>query len=192
MSNNTFEEQEQENEVYVDNEKTTDKKDIRERLEDFSDRRLVSGRISELSSRATFLVSDDVLSKLSDLVDHMEAISALDSTLNENKTVKEIRDMRLFSKGFKSKFVGYALESALAEWEAEKGLIPETKRVRYKAQDGTYHRTFKFKEEGVLYLITQSNRGNELEFLTSEDVSESEIESKFSYYEELAESQSKK
>lgn len=184
--------EEQENEVYIDNEKPTDKKDIRERLEDFSDRRMVSGRISELSSRATFLVSDDVLSKLSDLVDHMEAVSSLDSKLNEDKTLKEIRDMRLFSKGFKSKFVGYALESALNEWEAEKGLIPETERVRYKAQDGTYHRTFKFKEDDILYLITQSNRGHEIEFLTSEEVSESEIESKFTHYVELAESQSNK
>ena len=184
--------EEQENEIYTDNEKPTDKKDIRERLEDFSDKRMLSGRILELSSRATFLVSNDVLKKLSDLVDHMEAISSLDSRLNEDKSVKEIRDMRLFLKGFKSKFIGYALESALNEWEAEKGLIPETERVRYKAQDGTYHRTFKFKDDGILYLITQSNRGHEIEFLTSEDVSESEIESKFTYYVELAESQTTK
>lgn len=180
---------EQENEVYVDNENIADKKDIRERLEDFSDRRMVSGRISENSSRATFLVSDDVLSKLSDLVDHMEAVSSLDSKLNEDKTLKEIRDMRLFSKGFKSKFVGYALESALNEWEAEKGLIPKTERVRYKAQDGTYHRTFKFKEEGVLYLITQSNRGHEIEFLTSDDIPVDEINAKFNRYVELSKSQ---
>ena len=183
--------EEQENEVYIDNEKPTDKKDIRERLEDFSIRRMVSGRISELSSRATFLVSDDVLSKLSDLVDHMEAVSSLDSKLNEDKTLKEIHDMRLFSKGFKSKFVGYALESALNEWEAEKGLIPETERVRYKAQDGTYHRTFKFKEEGVLYLITQSNRGHEIEFLTSNKTSVDEINTKFDRYVKLSESQNK-
>lgn len=182
---------EQENEVYIDNEKPTDKKDIRERLEDFSDRRMVSGRISELSSRATFLVSDDVLSKLSDLVDHMEAISSLDSKLNEDKTLKEIRDMRLFSKGFKSKFIGYALESAINEWESEIGVIPQTERVRYKSQDGTYHRTFKFKEEGVLYLITQSNRGHEIEFLTSNKTSEDEINAKFDKYVKLSESQNK-
>src|SRR5699024_4011597 len=183
---------EQENEVYIDNEKPKAKKDNRERLEDSSDRHMVSGPISELSSRATFLVSDDVLNKLSHLVDHMEAVSSLDSKLNEDKTLKEIRDMRLFSKGFKSKFIGYALESAINEWEAEIGVIPKTERVRYKSQDGTCHRTFKYKEEGVLYLITQSISGHEIEFLTSEEVSESEIESKFTHYVELAESQSNK
>src|SRR5699024_3875989 len=141
---------EQENEVYIDNEKPKAKKDNRERLEDSSDRHMVSGPISELSSRATFLVSDDVLNKLSHLVDHMEAVSSLDSKLNEDKTLKEIRDMRLFSKGFKSKFIGYALESALDEWEAEKGLIPETERIRYKAQDGKYYRTLYIEEVDII------------------------------------------
>lgn len=188
MDDNLFEE---ENEIFVDNEQETDKKDIRERLEEFSDQRLVSGKISEISSRATFLVANDVLEKLSDLVDYMEAVSSLDSKLNEDKTLKEIRDMRLFSKGFKSKFVGYALQSALDEYEADIGLIPETKRVRYKSNDGTYHRSFLFRQGNVLTLTTQNNRGHEIEFLTSNKTSEDEINAKFDKYVKLSESQNK-
>ena len=165
---------------------------IRERIEEYSNTRMTSGRINETHQRATFLVDQDTLTKLNNLVDLMEGTNGLDSKYQDNKTVKQVRDDRLFSKGFKSKLINFSLDTILEEWEQSQGLIPEVSKIRYKAQDGTYHRTFKFKEEGILYLITQSNRGHEIEFLTSEVVSESEIESKFTHYVELAESQSNK
>lgn len=183
---------EEENKTYVNNETQADKKNFKERLEDFGDKRMVSGRITENSARSTFHISKDILEKLENLVNHIEATTSLESKLHEDMTVREVRDMRIYAKGFKSKFVGFALAQAMDEYEADMGVIPETERVRYKVADGTYHRSFLFKENNILYLLTQNNRGYEVECYTSEETPENEIRAKFESYVERAKSQSKK
>ena len=147
---------------------------------------MVSGRITENSARSTFHISKDILEKLENLVNHIEATTSLESKLHEDMTVREVRDMRIYAKGFKSKFVGFALAQAMDEYEADMGVIPETERVRYKVADGTYHRSFLFKENNILYLLTQNNRGYEVECYTSEETPENEIRAKFQSYVERA------
>ncbi|MEJ7195111.1 hypothetical protein WL277_11975, partial [Staphylococcus epidermidis] len=105
--------------------------------------------------RSTFLVDDDTLEKLQNLVDYMEASNGLDSKYHDNLTVKQIRDNRLLSKGFKSKVVNYALDTIMEQWESDEGLIPKVDKVRYKTSEGKYNRAFRFEENGDLYYLEQ-------------------------------------
>ena len=159
---------------------------IKDRIEEYSNVRMTSGRINETHKRETYLVDTDVSAKLSDLVDYFEATNGLDSRYKEGKTLKQVRDDRLLAKGIKSKLINFAIEQVLTSWEQSEGIIPNVERVRHKASDGTYHRTFKFTENGTTYLLTQNNRGHEIEFITSDDTSEDEINELFQTYVERA------
>jgi hypothetical protein len=166
---------------------------IRERIEEYSNTRMTSGRINETHQRATFLVDQDTLDKLQNLVDLMEGTNGLDSKYQDNLTTKQARDARLLAKGFKSKIINYALDTVLEEWESTEGLIPNVEKVRYKTTEGTYNRAFKFEENGVLYYLEQSNRGIEVKYLaTDSGITADEINELFTEKQELAESQSNK
>ncbi|MCG2355677.1 hypothetical protein K4S27_11095 [Staphylococcus epidermidis] len=171
----------------------SDRISVKDRIEEYSDTRMTSGRINETHTRSTFLVDDETLEKLQNLVDYMEASNGLNSKYHDNLTLKQIRDNRLLSKGFKSKVVNYALDTIIEQWESDEGLIPKVNKVRYKTTEGKYHRVFKFEENGDLYYLEQDNRGNEVKFLsTGKGFSESEINDLFVKKEEIAESQSNK
>lgn len=162
-------------ETFIDNEDETDKSSIKERIEEYSDTRMTAGHINETHKRVTLLLDIDTVNKLQNLVNLMEASNGLESSFTEGKTVKQARNDRLLAKGFKSKIVNYALNTVLDQWEqeSENKVIPEVEKVRYKDDEsGTYNRSFMFKENGLLYLITQNNRGLEVEFRTSDDDNE--------------------
>ena len=171
----------------------SDKLSVKDKIEEYSDERMTSGRINETHKRSTFLVDQDTLDKLQNLVDLMEGTNGLDSKYQDNLTTKQARDARLLAKGFKSKIINYALDTVLEEWESTEGLIPNVEKVRYKTTEGTYNRAFKFEENGVLYYLEQNNRGHEVEYLaTDSGNTKDEINELFNKKVELAESQSNK
>ncbi|QQS86566.1 hypothetical protein I6J04_13270 (plasmid) [Staphylococcus carnosus] len=168
----------------------SDKLSVKDKIEEYSDERMTSGRINETHKRSTFLVDQDTLDKLQNLVDLMEGTNGLDSKYQDNLTTKQARDNRLLAKGFKSKIINYALDTVLEEWESTEGLIPNVEKVRYKTTEGTYNRAFKFEENGVLYYLEQNNRGHEVKYLaTDSGITEDEINELFNEKVELAESQ---
>lgn len=168
----------------------SDKLSVKDKIEEYSDERMTSGRINETHKRSTFLVDKDTLDKLQNLVDLMEGTNGLDSKYQDNLTTKQARDARLLAKGFKSKIINYALDTVLEEWESTEGLIPNVEKVRYKTTEGTYNRAFKFEENGVLYYLEQNNRGHEVKYLaTDSGITEDEINELFNEKIELAESQ---
>ncbi|MDK3656243.1 hypothetical protein O0A22_11555 [Staphylococcus pseudintermedius] len=172
-----------ENETFVEldeNEKKTDKFDIKERIKEYSTTRMSLGRINETHKRSTFLIDSDTLDKMQNLVDYMEATNALDSKYQNHLTVEQARNDRLLAKGFKSKLVNYALDTVLDAWEAENDIIPKIDKVRYKTKDGTYNRAFRFKKDNILYYLEQSNRGREIKFMSTElNSTEDEINKEF-------------
>lgn len=171
----------------------SDKLSVKDKIEEYSDERMTSGRINETHKRSTFLVDQDTLDKLQNLVDLMEGTNGLDSKYQDNLTTKQARDARLLAKGFKSKIINYALDTVLEEWESTEGLIPNVEKVRYKTTEGTYNRAFKFEENGVLYYLEQNNRGIEVKYLaTDSGITADEINELFNKKVELAESQSNK
>ncbi|MCD8835053.1 hypothetical protein K2V58_12320 [Staphylococcus arlettae] len=171
----------------------SDKLSVKDKIEEYSDERMTSGRINETHKRSTMLLDQDTLSKLQNLVDLMEGTNGLDSKYQDNLTTKQARDNRLLAKGFKSKIINYALDTVLEEWESTEGLIPNVEKVRYKTTEGTYNRAFKFEENGVLYYLEQNNRGHEVKYLaTDSGITEDEINELFNEKVELAESQSNK
>lgn len=163
----------------------SDNLSIKDRIEEYSDERLTSGRINETHKRATFLIDSDTLDKLQNLVDLIEATNSLESKYQDNLTTKQVRTNRLLAKGFKSKLINYALNSVMEEWESSQGLIPEVEKIRYKKSDGTYNRVFKFEENGTLYLLEQNNRGVEQRFMSTDsgDTKE-EIDNLFNSFED--------
>lgn len=168
----------------------SDKLSVKDKIEEYSDERMTSGRINETHKRSTFLVDQDTLDKLQNLVDLMEGTNGLGSKYQDNLTTKQARDNRLLAKGFKSKIINYALDTVLEEWESTEGLIPNVEKVRYKTTEGTYNRAFKFEENGVLYYLEQNNRGHEVKYLaTDSGITEDEINELFNEKVELAESQ---
>ena len=171
----------------------SDKLSVKDKIEEYSDERMTSGRINETHKRSTFLVDQDTLDKLQNLVDLMEGTNGLDSKYQDNLTTKQARDNRLLAKGFKSKIINYALDTVLEEWESTEGLIPNVEKVRYKTTEGTYNRAFKFEENGVLYYLEQNNRGIEVKYLaTDSGITADEINELFTEKQELAKSQSNK
>lgn len=168
----------------------SDKLSVKDKVEEYSDERMTSGRINETHKRSTFLVDQDTLDKLQNLVDLMEGTNGLDSKYQDNLTTKQARDNRLLAKGFKSKIINYALDTVLEEWESTEGLIPNVEKLRYKTTDGTYNRVFKFEENGVLYYLEQNNRGREIKYLaTDSSITVDEINELFTEKQDLAESQ---
>lgn len=163
----------------------SDNLSIKDRIEEYSDERLTSGRINETHKRATFLIDSDTLDKLQNLVDLIEATNSLESKYQDNLTTKQVRTNRLLAKGFKSKLINFALNSVMEDWESSQGLIPEVEKIRYKKSDGTYNRVFKFEENGTLYLLEQNNRGVEQRFMSTDsgDTKE-EIDNLFNSFED--------
>lgn len=145
----------------------SDNLSIKDKIEEYSDERMTSGRINESHKRATFLVDEETLDKLQNLIDLMEATNAIDSYYQDNLTKKQIRSNRLLAKGFKSKFINFSLSTMLDEIENSEGTIPNVDKARYKTSDGTYNRAFRFKQDNVLYGMEQNNRGKEIKFMST-------------------------
>ncbi|MCE5154964.1 hypothetical protein KJB58_10875 [Staphylococcus hyicus] len=166
--------------------KTSDHISVKEKIAEYSLNRMAGGRISETHTRSTFLIDDETLEKLQNLTDYIEGINGLETEFNEDRTARQIRDERLFSKGIKSKLINYALDTLLEQYEKDEGIIPKVQKARFKHTDGTFHRAFKFTENGVTYYLEQNNRGKEIRFLsTDKDISEQEIEELFNEKVEL-------
>jgi len=146
----------------VSNEKET----IKEELKDYADKRQNSSIIGDTHTRSTYLISDDTLEKLEDLVAHIEATNGLNSELTKGMSKEEINKGRVLSKGVKSKIVNYAIQSFLNNYEAQEGLIPNTKHKRFKVSNKN-HNAYKFTQDGVTYGITQDHRGKELSFMST-------------------------
>lgn len=140
---------------------------IKEKIEEYSDERMTSGRISESHKRATFLVDEETLDKLQNLIDLMEATNAIDSSYQNDLTDKQIRSNRLLAKGFKSKFINYCLDTILDEWENTEDTIPDVDKARYKTSDDTFNRAFRFKQDNILYGLEQNHRGKEVRFMST-------------------------
>lgn len=146
----------------VSNEKET----IKEELKDYADKRQNSSIIGDTHTRSTYLISDDTLEKLEDLVAHIEATNGLNSELTKGMSKEEINKGRVLSKGVKSKIVNYAIQSFLNNYEAQEGLIPNTEHKRFKVSNKN-HNAYKFTQDGVTYGITQDHRGKELSFMST-------------------------
>ncbi|EGQ3068521.1 hypothetical protein KEI82_002495 [Staphylococcus pseudintermedius] len=167
-------------EISNDSEKVIDSFNIKEKIKEYSEKRMSQGYINETHKRATFLIDSNTLDKIQNLVDYMEATNALSSKYQNHLTVEQARNERLLAKGFKSKIVNYALDTVIELWESENDIIPNIDKVRYKTKDGTYNRAFRFRKDNVLYYLEQSNRGEEVKFLsTKSGGTEEEINKEF-------------
>lgn len=152
---------------------------IKDDLVDYAIKRMTSGIINESNKRATFLVEEETLRELDDLVNFVEATNGIGTKYQENKTQEEIRKERLLAKGFKSKIVNFAIQSVLEKWKNDEDLIPEVNKVRYKVNK-VYHRAYYLEHNGETYGIEQDNRGNELQYLaTTNGNSQEEIKDWF-------------
>ncbi|OIJ29029.1 hypothetical protein [Staphylococcus sp. LCT-H4] len=150
---------------------TTDKQTIKEELKDYADKRQNSSIIGDTHTRSTYLISDDTLDKLEDLVAHIEATNGLNSELTKGMSKEEINKGRVLSKGVKSKIVNFAIQSFLNNYEAQEGLIPDTEHKRYNVgtvKSKIYHNAYRFTNDGVTYGITQDNRGKEISFMSTD------------------------
>lgn len=150
---------------------TTDKQTIKEELKDYADKRQNSSIIGDTHTRSTYLISDDTLDKLEDLVAHIEATNGLNSELTKGMSKEEINKGRVLSKGVKSKIVNFAIQSFLNNYEAQEGLIPDTEHKRYNVgtvKNKIYHNAYRFTNDGVTYGITQDNRGKEISFMSTD------------------------
>ena len=146
---------------------TTDKQTIKEELKDYADKRQNSSIIGDTHTRSTYLISDDTLDKLEDLVAHIEATNGLNSELTKGMSKEEINKGRVLSKGVKSKLVNFSIQRFLDEYEQQDGLIPHTEHKKYKVGN-VYHNAYRFTNDGVTYGITQDNRGKEISFMSTD------------------------
>lgn len=160
---------------------SNERESIKEELKDYADKRQNSSIIGDTHTRSTYLISDDTLDKLEDLIAHIEATNGLNSELTKDMSKEEINKGRVLSKGVKSKIVNYAIQSFLNNYEAQEGLIPNTEHKRYNVgtvKSKIYHNAYRFTNDGVTYGIVQDNRGKELSFMstangdTVEDINE--------------------
>lgn len=145
---------------------SNERESIKEELKDYADKRQNSSIIGDTHTRSTYLISDDTLEKLEDLVAHIEATNGLNSELTKGMSKEEINKGRVLSKGVKSKIVNYAIQSFLNNYEAQEGLIPNTEHKRFKVSNKN-HNAYKFTQDGVTYGITQDHRGKELSFMST-------------------------
>lgn len=150
---------------------------LKDELTEYSTKRMTTGLISDTATRATFIVDDEVLERLDNFTNYIEASNSSNSSYNPNNKSEEVlRRERAMAKGIKSKLLSLAIKKALDEWEQIEH-IPETKKVRYPVQvqkergKGTkkeWHRAYMFTHEGITYGIAMDGRSNQLEYLTTD------------------------
>ena len=169
--NNLFED----NETFTDNEQEFDTKTLKENLQDYSIKRMSDSVILESHKRATFLVDTETLESFNNLISYQEALNGRGSKFHSDKRTSEIMKNRAMVKGLKSKIVNYAIADFLSRWETENGLLPDVDHIKFKV-NGVYHRLYRFNIDGETYLTEQDNRGNETNFLSTEQNSIDEID----------------
>ena len=148
--------------------KSSDKVTISDKVREYSEHRMGAKRINENHTRSTFLIDNESLEKLDDLVDYMEATNALDSEFTKGLTDTKKQSLRNFAGGFKSKFLNYLIKEGLEQWAKEEGTIPSIDRARFPVNDGSYHRAFRINEKNKLTYTVQDSRGHELTYLTTD------------------------
>src|SRR5699024_12813597 len=148
--------------------KSSDKVTISDKVREYSEHRMGAKRINENHTRSSFLIYNESLEKLDDLVDYMEATNALDSEFTKGLTDTKKQSLRNFAGGFKSKFLNYLIKEGLEQWAKEEGTIPSIDRARFPVSDGSYHRAFRINEKNKLTYTVQDSRGHELTYLTTD------------------------
>ena len=153
----------------------SDNYDIKERLVNFVETR-PKGRISDITTRSTFILENRVLERLDNYFNYMEASNASNSNYNpHNKNETELIADRGLSKGILSKLMSFSLNETLDEWNSVDP-IPDTEKARYPVsvskERGTgykiaYHRAYKFELKGVTYGISIDERSNQYEYYTT-------------------------
>lgn len=152
--------------------KSSDKVTISDKVREYSEHRMGAKRINENHTRSTFLIDNESLEKLDDLVDYMEATNALDSEFTKGLTQTKKDSLRNFAGGFKSKFLNYLIKEGLEQWSKEEGTIPNIDRIRFpvknKNGETVYHRAFRINEKNKLTYTVQDSRGHEIDYLTTD------------------------
>ena len=143
-----------------------DTKTLKENLKDYSVQRMSDSIIGESHTRQTYLISDETIEKLEHLVSYVQAVNGIDSENNKGLNKTEINRSRALTKGFKSKFVNFALSTMINQWEEQEGLIPAIEHKKSKVGN-VYHNYYMFTENGETYGIEQDNRGKELRYLST-------------------------
>ncbi|WP_192978166.1 hypothetical protein [Mammaliicoccus vitulinus] len=153
----------------------SDKNNVKERLVSFVKTR-PDGKISDLTTRTTFIIENRVLERLDNYFNYMEASNASNSNYNpHNKNETELIADRGLSKGILSKLMSFSLNETLDEWNSVDP-IPNTEKARYPVQvrkeRGTgykkeYHRAYMFELKGVTYGISIDERSNQNEYYTT-------------------------
>lgn len=143
-----------------------DTKTLKENLKDYSVQRMSDSIIGENHLRQTYLVNEETIKKLTHLVSYVQASNGIDSENNKELNKSEINRSRALTKGFKSKFVNFALSTMLNQWEEQEGLIPNVQHKKSKVGN-VYHNYYMFTENGETYGIEQDNRGKELRYLST-------------------------
>lgn len=149
-----------------------DTKTLKENLKDYSVQRMSDSIIGESHTRQTYLVNDETIEKLENLVSYVQASNGIDSENNKGLNKSEINRSRALTKGFKSKAVNYAIQQFLDQWEEQEGLIPNVQHKKHGFKIGEseklkYHNYYMFTENGETYGIEQDNRGKELRYLST-------------------------
>src|SRR5699024_5297321 len=158
--------------------KNSDRITISDKVREYSEQRMGAKRINENHTRSTFLIDNESLEKLDDLVDYMEATNALDSEFTKGLTDTKKQSLRNFAGGFKSKFINYLIKEGLEQWAKEEGTIPSIDRARYPIKDKNgvefYNRAFKINEKNKVTYTIQDPRGHELEYKTTDTTADKE------------------
>ena len=158
--------------------KNSDRITISDKVREYSEHRMGAKRINENHTRSTFLIDNESLEKLDDLVDYMEATNALDSEFTKGLTDTKKQSLRNFAGGFKSKFINYLIKEGLEQWAKEEGTIPSIDRARYPIKDKNgvefYNRAFKINEKNKVTYTIQDPRGHELEYKTTDPTADKE------------------
>ncbi|WP_185160578.1 hypothetical protein [Mammaliicoccus sciuri] len=161
---------------------TNDNYDIKERLVNHIKTR-PEGKISDITTRTTFIIENRVLERLENYFNYMEASNASNSNYNPyNKNESELMADRGLSKGILSKLLSFSLSETLDEWH-NIDPIPNTEKSRYPVQvrkergggyKTAYHRAYMFELKGVTYGISIDERSNQYEYYTTASPKEGE------------------
>lgn len=169
---------------------TKDEFNIKERLVSFVKTR-PEGKVSDITSRTTFVIEDRVLERLENFMNYMEASNVSNSNYNpHNKNQTQLLADRGLAKGILSKLVSLSISESLDEWNKIDS-IPNTKKVRYtvkvprergKGTKTANHRAYIFELKGITYGIAIDERSNQLEYLTTDSKNDNDYDGVGSRY----------
>lgn len=135
--------------------------------------------VKDAHERQTFLVSKELINKLTSLQAYIEVSNAKGSKIfnNDRMTEEKFRRERKLLTGFKTKFINTALNALFKEWERENGDIPDVEMIRYRFPNtDSIYRVFLFKRDGKYHFIKHDDSGNEIEHYSG---TEKEVRERF-------------